>query len=760
MNIPSYIFIFVFSLLLLGGCTSFLDGSANYFTATDEGDAIKDVVSLELSPSKCYLGECYCFLCEDMSDVSWPLDLFIDSALLYGDCSFSPCTEDTFTQMYFFDSGQYVLPFLFGQGPSFLSYSDGNSYSNNSMQLAVKWLYANGNDYPIPVAEKAKCFLRHRVIPLYILYSKGKSISASRAAQVAQSFKDLGPVMITTEMNPDLSDPLILSEVKQQIIEMDSACPKCLIALGLKAGDVEGAEAVLSDESVSAKVDLVAYGLNSSFSKKCTGRDLYINALNFSNFLLQEYNKPSIWAYVLLEEGEYGECEWTAGEIQETYSLVLKYIPAFVYRGVIGMAPYSFYYYENGPLECKECAFFDKEFYPYNEKIYSWFGNVQRYYTSYGAYPVTYTNNSATDCSFGGNPLVYYGLAMSAGTQDSSGNYILEPLDYTFFRCDACLASFSGEEFPFTLTKSAGSLPENICGNEEGIIPEQQFLMKSIEIYADMHDLDFAWVKAIIWQESNFNPCAVSAAKADAPCNPYDIEIGAIKDVEDVCTFQDLSSSFQASENLYPKDPETEVEYKPCAFGLMQVIDYGYGWTKAHEPYFSHPEEVLSCTDEYNPFNPQHSICVGTAILKTYFINALEIVDNNRPGLEIDSEELEDSELADEKKQELESLEEEKRIIIAMFITSHKYYGDWNSHWISSFSNQKDQKSTKEKTCGEGKCCGNKDFLNYVGNCLQNSQGEEYYYGNQVMAKYKKIREECKYCDEESWVEALRNYFD
>ncbi len=725
-------FIFLLALsMMLAGCAS-LD---NYFIT--EGDV--EPPSLDYSNlGACEIGECTCMVCKNYTPW-WPLSIFYESSLEDGECDFrTPCTESDFLK---FADGSYpetITMFMIGQGGTFAEFNDANPYCNNSLQMPVKWVYSGGPfEYPIPDAQRARCFLEKGAIPVYLLYSEGADVDPSRAAEIAAEFEGVGPVVLTAEMNFNSSSPEILENVSRQITGMKRECPNCLIALSPHLGDYEGVKALMSRADVRASVDIVAFGIDSRNFTTCNPAAIYLEALNFSQFMLYEYGKPSLWAYMLFDQAESadGSCTWDATTVSAAYSDFYNYLPAFVDYGVIGAAPYSLY--GQGALGCKNCSMMVNLETPEAPVQGAWFSNCQRYYTSRGVMPVVYSDKPGTKCSFGGNYFMYTNIPDTISTVPEDYESV-EPMD-AFYRCDACVYE---EEVPgMDTSPSPRAFSSSYCDE-----------YSLVGYYADLRDLDPAFVLSIIWQESGFNECSIGTSGWGGP--------GTCANQNRLSTYEDIARGVCPSKSV--SSGETL-----CSYGLMQTfMPPEWLWDDAGIEGEERLEVAIACKGEDEYFNPTyapHSLCQGTNHLRGKMLNAKAFVNAHESQLGL-SAIRGDRELYDAVKN-----------LDIMYFTIAYYkstdYGEMENA-VNRFAAQRNiddgycDANPDDECCASSgpktnSCCNNQhDFPSYAQYCLSNDDYDEFS-PVRVAERYRmyfKVRDTCGYCDKEGWLANLKRF--
>ncbi len=652
--------------------------------------------------------------------------------------------------------------FMIGQGSNFAEWADANRYCNNSLRMAVKWLSSReGYDYPMPREDRARCILSLNAIPVYILHSGGEAMSPQRASQIAQTFakagEETGPVLLVSEMDFDPSDNVQFAKAVAQVKAMDAACPKCLIAIAPRfyynetygyAPSYEAIDAFFAEPGAAASIDMVAVGVNSHYVKGCTSAEMMNDALNYSRYIMETHKKPTLWAYVLFDQDwnaggeEYGTCKWSESEVTKGYSDLFKYSPALVQAGVIGMAPYSLYGIQNGPINCTDCAMMsvDKVRYPSHT---TWFSLCQKYYTYRGAIPIVFTSEPGTDCSFANNFNLYqlegYRMGSSPTVEDLEGMEV-EPSEI-FPRCNGQLLSELPEEIESIPTFSLGSNDEK-CE-----------IHPMLDFYADIRDMDPALTRAFAWGETGLdNPeqgpggdtCEISqVAKSSFPNLPTEIT-----DPEGVCGTQTA--------------PTGKVFH---SIGVMGVHMYPYTmWDNTYWRVPDYEADAKWCGGEaFNPFNEAHNACLGTAILGSKLDSAMQKISSNEQKLGLTDLKTEFGETSDN----YQNMKNTLTIFAAVYrYNGYLTYLNNEQAWINEFGNQRvmDEdycEGHKGTLCCDDDgdvissgCCGQTNFIDFVKNCHNPSNQ----YAFQVLGRYNALIDDCDKYDEQAWYQNVIDY--
>lgn len=762
----------LFLFLVLFGCLNVMDGFDDY-TKYEKSPEYK----LKMELKECPTQNCVCFVCKNNSGLTPPFDLFLSSSLKGGTCYFKESCDTEAVQELVESEKEGLMPFMLGVGPRFVDFADANVYCNNTMRMAVQWLtprylVGSGGEYVLPEPEVTECLLDKMVIPVYVLYSNGTSVSADRAMKVAEKLKDQGPVIITAEIDFDSNDPAIVEAVKNQIKKMRAVCPRvddknspyCLLAVAPKMGDKEGLDKVMEDPTVKDAVDLIAFGVNSHYSKKCSSAYTFYEAMNFSKYAYFTYNKPVIWPYMLFDSGGKNKdesCTWSEFETSKAYYTFYNYIPVFISNGVIGAAAYEFYSADEitDPLKCNDCGlvkFEGNTAVPKDPAFSSWFYGCQAYGAQKNIMPAIFPKEDGGTCSYLTNIGLFVQDKITTGNPSSI--YNVEDIESKrIFTCVPCIASC-------TDIADASCNPYNIASLDGASSKCEGF--EELNYWASIRGLDPLYVRAIAWAESGLDTadpkksiCAVSypVLFSNSGCNDGDYQVipdpsgycdEIINSIDPVTGLKkyDYTGHTAADHITVPwvKDLIAQgysdaqlaqiTDLKPCGLGLLQNIEYPYtvkekfgdwGSENAIDPTMCAPD------GEYNPYNASHSACLGTFRIKSFWDVAESQVNEHPDWFGIYDD---------------DPAKTVKIKYVIGFMVYYRYAGAWKDEWVDKFV---DQAGSSEDLCkknvnpeyGEGTCCGNPNFIDYVTNC-KDADGKKKN-GMHVLKMYVALKDEC-----------------
>ncbi len=692
-----------------------------------------------------------------------------------------------------------VMQFMIGQGASFGDFSEANRYCNNRLTLSTKWLVGTLNSqYKSSDSERAGCFLDRDIMPMYIQYSDSKNVDVDSARQNALSLNGIGPAIITAEMNFNSSDPTVLANVKQQIKAMKAACPNCLVALAPRMGE---SKAILNeflndsnDPQLNKSIDLVAFGVDGRYSSTCNGDKLYLaDALPFARMLNYDFGKPSIIAYIMVDEGGRNAlslnpvlrdtCTWDRPNTLALYSSFFSdQIQSFRESGVIGASLYSFNTTFGNPLNCDNCAMgLD------NEKLNTWFGWCQAYH--HGTAEIKAAANLPS-ISFGINPTIFSSgpggcnlsttnLGAYTGITYANRDFsqpqnppLQQPVTKSSFTCESCVAQ--DISMPSVDITNTGFDSAKMCGPSTNTEID-----KFIKQYSEQRDIDESLVRAVIWQETSFTDnvgkdgqCTISIVSfSNRGCNPNNINTAGANGLTDPAGICDAAIQAAAT-GIQNSAPLLPTPQKFCAYGLMQNIEYPSLLYPGGLPQIIVDSGCLDTEGQFNPFAINQSICLGTYKLKTN----TEIVRSRIT-------DVDDYQVKLGLKNPDGTIDSYKSTLYSAYVALHIYYGDFtfgtsitdpnNPEFTLNINSIVDTfgiyKILDPSTCvdnGGGfftcsmsdgtnsfssipqKCIdtiGEQDFVKYGRKCIMDdgSGSENGDYGSSVLSKYKKLITSC-----------------
>ncbi|MFH2101105.1 MAG: hypothetical protein ABII71_03385 [Candidatus Micrarchaeota archaeon] len=632
-------------ILLAAGCVDRISGGNDY--SENWADRLAEHGRVPLyDPAEvdiCGDVECWAMVCTNSSNIWGVFTSFVGA-----DCRFENLAGTTHiddpAERYEASQERYnyltngsisdmgIRHFMVGAGPTFADFGEANRWCNNQLKMAVQWLIGDVEtaQYSDVDPSRAICLLDKEVMPVYVLYSGGAP-NVTRAGAIAdtlyhggssvthgQLWGPVGPIIITTEMDADLSDDATRELVLEQAVAMKDQCPNgrdgevyCMVALGARMDDITGVQATLEDPR-SENFDLVAFGMNSHRAHSCDYNDLYLDAYNFSSFVWQTFKKPTVMPYMLFDSGgevlnEDGsvECEWTEAEMIRGYNAFFPNLPAFLETGVIGASPYDFNSTLGGmrgnPMSCEDCSI-GKNI----DRMQSWFGGCQGFtgimrvetscadcaanpeqdccageFSPTPGIPIVFPNQTGGRCNFNEQWDSLLHMQYGAGGLRDFGSPmtpdLFEPME-PYVRCDACMNEqlefpYAGIIEPRGVSVSAETR-ERFPGLTDMEIACTAYPM--IDSWASTHNIDPLYARAVAIAEGGMDMCAAACScrsGTDCPsrCIPgkYSAGYNFMEDPSGECNY-----------NLEPQpDPDAAGEtpsWRWMATGLMQTMTSPY----------------------------------------------------------------------------------------------------------------------------------------------------------------------------------------
>ncbi len=656
------IFFLAVILILLYGCMDVIGSSTDY--RSEYSKYLEKRIGADSEADECKIGNCTCMICQNKTAYLWSLW----TSLAGGECFFQhPCDESEFQK---YNNGTYGADFgsrnfMYGAGPSFFDFGESNKYCHGRQTMAVHWLIGNKyKKYDMPDAERAMCMLQHETIPVYVLYSGGQNIDRGRSYEIGEELgwraatalttgriRNVGPVIVTTEINYDIDDA---DQVAEQIYQLNAGCGNvppdtinCFVAVAPKMGDKDALDAVMNRLGADKEyVQMLAFGIDSHYSNgSCNPNTVARTGEDFAAYGLYEYGLPSVVPYVMFDQGVVDPitgCVWSEEAVQIGYQ---HFFPSgsVILRdaGVIGVAPYSFNSSQWGgdPLGCNDCDIASNL-----GRLESWYGGCQRFAKidesrPGGGFPVVFPNESGGDCNYI-TQTDYFGTLW----RDSGANVDiltspvtpLEELENITWRCDACIVNNVSTIWKYYPVMEwwygRGELREEICT----AYPE-------IDYYASRFNVDPMLSRGYAFRESSFDHCSVAPlCQEDTPSvslerTSYNISSGEYRIVDKWCDpatgydkgFPEMEDPdgvcwYESSESVPPR-------YTFRGLGLYQSLmpPYTYWPAEYREDGLEDTEKALmfedaraggavldpndakQCFVNFNPFNITHAACLG-----------------------------------------------------------------------------------------------------------------------------------------------------
>ncbi|MFA4983493.1 MAG: hypothetical protein WC588_04745, partial [Candidatus Micrarchaeia archaeon] len=431
------------------------------------------------------------------------------------------------------------------------------------------------------------------------------------------------------------------------------------------------------------------------------------------------YFKPTIWLYAGASEGNSsdGSCTWSAAKVRNFYQNLFALSSDLAASGVIGMSMYEFID-RTGPLPCngiQGCDF--GVLYPSGEQkhpaLNTWSQMCQYFGTSSYRTPLMFSRNAYGDkCELFYNSKMYNVVSTEINTQvgvEMAQGEVLPLEKIANLNCgEVCVSETK-------LSSESAGIYDNFAG--QVFSSDHCPLYPMIEEIADSADISSSFVRSIIEHESHFDPSLPSfCVPLSRPCNNQ-----RPTTPEDTRNYYYMSEICDAA-GIPPADCHSECPsgQKRCAFGLMQCIELP-GQLYVQDG-IAMPQVVQECGGEnYNPFNPEMSICCGVSKFATALSSAESFINSNWG--QIGTGVCEGG------------IKDEDRGWAAYYLASNKYFG-LQPPSISGFISQRDNSSA---------CSGAENYIRYVRNRPNPNPGEGqgYAYGAELISIYADAVDKC-----------------
>ncbi|MEM4367272.1 MAG: hypothetical protein QW035_04055 [Candidatus Anstonellales archaeon] len=705
-------------LIFLSGCAE-LKNDMNALSSATLNKPLVETDLAKMAQQQAALvdttNDCSCMVCKQKTP--W---LSSVPSLYEGECSFDTnCSRDEIHNISITTTSThtFVQRALVGQGPSMGTFRYANKFCNNSLSLATQWVTRQQFSYPIVSKSIPKCYLEKNVMPLYLLYSTGTSPDPNEGGKFAAQFKDLGPVLIVSDFSAkkDASRD-DTSIIRAQLQAMKQECPNCLIGFGVKYGETEFAHSVLSDKATRDAVDFIGVGFdNKEMMKKestCDPNVAITKLFVWSRNLTYAFDKPVVWAYILLDKGIFvmgngKQCRWTEDYNTQFIKIYYLQLQQLTSSGIIGSSMYSLVSNAGGgPIDCANCGMFDfsKQNADQLQEFRHWFYFCQIAYSGPYAPIIHFPVGPLPQCVLVSSN---YQIPFATISIDNPLDPLKsDPLEYTCTGClyyedlpdpyDRCITPYSPGSAPGASDPSDNDLCNTYKDVSDG--------------YSDLYSIPPAITRAVMWVMSGgagtIDKCAYYYATSSDPfCNPGPAPPPYppyISDPSSVCSIS----------------PQPQSGQRYCNFGLtgLQIAPFTYYNSDPHG--LELPYNAKRCNPNFNPFDPYDNLCAFGGELSKNLSSAYKFVDENA------------DKLLQFRGTDYES---DERDLIAMFIALHMYYGDWDSSWISSYASITPNPSDAS--------CTYTDFIDYT--TKRNKQMYGYDFAYEVIRKYRYIISQC-----------------
>ena len=705
--------------LIVSGCVEVISEVSEYSDeyVHDEKMGL-DYMAATSPEDLCKMGFCECFVCRN--GTSWFL---FKTSLAGGQCMFDKeCNKETFDDYRKPGSEYGPRYFMIGTGPTFADWGAANNYCNEGLTMAVHWLIGDASrPYNLPDLAQTHCLLQNGVIPVFVLYSKGEDIDIERTAEIARILGNdarvltmgrldgaIGPVIITTELEYDGNDPEEVDKVVEQIKVINDVCNNyvddpsnpeinCFVAVAPKMGNKTALDAVMNHPNLDRKhVHLLAFGINSHYDNgTCDGTRMRLQANEFARYGLYNYSLPSVIPYVLFDANTKdmtGECYWNESEVQDGYSdFFPKGVNELLGAGVIGVSLYDFNTSITGddPLKCHDCALGKRD-----DRLASWYGGCQKFIAitatqQSGHMPIIFPNESGGYCDYGVQDDSIFHMYRDQQGQEfylPTVHKLSTPVyDEPMIKCDACIIQTNKsasdyfeiiEDYHRDVNSLNAEIKEEWCPDCED--PAVCYIFPQIDHYASIFSIDPMFMRAIVWTESGFDPCAMAKVCRDSMSEgcldgKYPAGYNEMYDPDGKC---DTTAEF--ADDAHEERPE----WRFAGLGLFQVMESPYTfWPgEVYDDMFDavkydedtrpggrreNIDGAKACSETFNPFNPSDAACMGGRKLSGTFTKSKEWVDKYN------------------KNEDCPDLfgigdDTSKRDILAAFVAAYRYTGAWS----------------------------------------------------------------------------------
>ncbi|MCX6773626.1 MAG: hypothetical protein NTY68_01345 [Candidatus Micrarchaeota archaeon] len=714
------VFLIVLALVLSFGCIGNMIGQSTgqylnqSMTVTDIQDNSTEVNANTKN------GSCYLFICQNQTKTtlggwlkkyfyySWRYWEFFDPSLIGGSCWLQNVTLENREEIFAnWSEGIYNPREVgIGQGLTFADFNTANLYCNNSLRYSLKLVRTMGSPsylFSPKAYAGAACFLDKSVIPIYILYNNGTvpDLGNDNSGLFASKMNGTGPVMIASELNPSSEDSNI-EKIESQIVLMKANCPNCLIGASIPLNDTLLLNKSKED-GILDKIDFVGFGIDSNYMDGTCGDALSLlsQAEATSFFVEKQFDKPTFWYYVNLNRTQ---CRWTDYEERKLYSTMFQDIKPMSLRGLMGMAPVSFYdsafiYPDSNNSFLVSTSSGDQL---RQDSFSSWFSFCRQYYGNQNYQIMTLDSSDLdTACSqnlVGGIPskqIQYFG---NAGDFVPLESINIDDKEKQMYQCKTCFIALDPKKTPDFIK----NLDKNTFNGDNCSVNSED-----MEFYADLYDIDSNLLRAFAARESGFNPCAISNISAD-------IAVHRCTGIR--LTKEPLEQALEQAGCDYNSVKAVSYDESFCALGMMQTTDLpGYMYNDAAYGNLDMPPEVKACGgSSFNPFNSTHSICAASykiVMPNSYLANAYYAVSTHKdifvvPG--VGSSDENNSNLQD---------------ALVVTFTAAGYHGDSITSFVSDYA---DYAKNFNSNGGEISCGG----MTQIGRelcCTTNKKGDLVY---------------------------------
>ena len=619
------------SLIILSGCLALEENGNSAIRLEDRIKSTDITVFSQLSPTggPC-LGDqsstpCKMMVCRNTTSWLATLIPWYEIKLDGGNCTFMDSNitiyNDTIGER---ENDWWIRTFMLGAGATFTSTDRANLYCNYSLQLTTKWM--NGNTTVLPEIPndrqlaRTRCWLERNVLPIYIYNTNGTAIDYQRSLDIATAFGNYvhgtGPAILVSDPFFNSSDPMSVQSVTRQIDAFREGCPKCLVALGVRSGDELALENVLgtaaAPKPVKSKVDMVGFGFRNTDYVNCSPDDIIYENFHFSRVVLENYSLPTLWLYVGASKGQpannSSNCNWTDESVHNFYQAIFLKTQALASSGVIGMSFYEFSD-RTGPLPCapNQGCDFGLLYGNGSQKLpamNTWWRACNLFANDTYRSPLMYSSNGqSTSCDFLQNRNMYNLFAGEVNAQRM--NYTAVPtFPWNVNGVRPSCGEICPSETEMAKPETYDDVVNAATGEPYGFDLSHCKIYPEIEEMTDLFDVSGIYMRAIIEQESGYDPLVASCTiNTSTLCNTE--RPATQTDARNYYTLPEICAlALTTGCHTITGAADCPEGQKPCGLGIAQCT--------AIPSRGIYPGCPMS---NYNPFNPSNSACCGAATL-------------------------------------------------------------------------------------------------------------------------------------------------
>lgn len=437
--------------------------------------------------------------------------------------------------------------FGLSSGPSFSDFNELNPFCNNSLRYPVKFITGTETQYLIPALPdvRAACYLDLGYIPIYVFHAKSGIPEIDNSALLVTRLADpasgdhVGPVFLFTEASvtpAQLLDGLDTSgkskysgRIYAQIVSWKILCPKCIVGLTVPL-DISGEDLrklrdrIRSDSFLYENISVIGFGLDVDRLSKKTPQEMIFRVETIVKFA-RDLGKASAGLYLYIPESwtikkiradgfEYSDLDYFMENLYSIDALGTSNLISLTGKGLM-MLPtlpivpesMSILLGKRSPVSVLESDLKSKR-----EDAFSYTLSYCRHYFRVGQNPPIIFTDSGVDLRnmqtssrtdyFKDEP------SLREPTFKPKYTYDVKDRDDEVFKCVGCFLMLNSTEVKkyksiFTLSKY-----NKQCDQPQDVV-------KKIQFYSDMLDLDPPLLRSMVDELSNYQTCMVSFAKTE-----------------------------------------------------------------------------------------------------------------------------------------------------------------------------------------------------------------------------------------------------